>query len=135
MVENNENKMCEKLESLFDVIDRAACQLEGLLADAKAINQNMFQAQLGLKAIAAGMVFSGDMTPEMKKELDAQVAENEKGKEAVQVHMVSHCYWCKEAFAICDALELPGYPLIYTADANEVTCLECLAILVDQEKS
>ena len=132
MAENNENEMCEKLESIFDVIDRAACQLEELLAVAKSINQNMFQAQLSLKAIAAGMVFSGDMTPEMKKELEDRIEEK---AEAVQVHMVSHNYGCKKAFALCGALELPGYPLRYTADANEVTCLECLAKLVDQEKS
>ena len=84
MAENNENEMCEKLESIFDIIDRAACQLEGLLTDAKAINQNMFQAQLGLKAIAAGMVFSGDMTPEMKKELEDQIAAKEQGDQAAQ---------------------------------------------------
>ena len=86
MVESNENEMCEKLdeklESIFDIIDRAACQLEGLIAVAKSINQNIFQAQLGLKAIAAGMVFSGDMTAEMKKELDAQIEAKEQGDQA-----------------------------------------------------
>jgi len=85
MVESNENEMCEKLESIFDLIERAACQLGAVLGDTKAINQNMFQAQLGLKAIAAGMVFSGDMTPEMKKELEDQIAAKEQGDQAAHI--------------------------------------------------
>jgi len=99
MVESNENEMCEKLESIFDLIDRTTCQLEALvkhagtmiesmkemLGDTKAINKNMFQAQLGLKAIAAGMVFSGDMTPEMNKELEDQIAAKEQGDQAAHI--------------------------------------------------
>ena len=85
MAENNENEMCEKLESLFDIIDRAACQLGVVVKQAEAINQNMLQAQLGLKAIAAGMVFSGDMTPEMKKELEDQIEAKEQGDQAAHI--------------------------------------------------
>ena len=135
MVESNENEMCEKLESIFDIIDRAACQLEGLIAVAKSINQNMFQAQLGLKAIAAGMMFSGDMTPEMKKELEDQIEEK---AEAGQVHMVAHKNGIKLAFALCEAKGSPDCPNINTSDYIKVTCPECHKIILGlaaQEKS
>jgi len=99
MTEKETDALLGTLESLFDVIDRAACQLEALvkhagliiestkemLGDTKAINKNMFQAQLGLKAIAAGMVFTGDMTPEMKKELEDQIEAKEQGDQPAHI--------------------------------------------------
>jgi len=148
-MENEE--MFEKIASIIELLEKTRDQLEKICmhmanmaesyvsvnGDVKNINQEMHQASLGLKAIAAEVTKA---EPEPAKPIEVG---DMKADDDYKEHVTMPVHRCDidGKLAVCGAMGTASQP--YAARMNEpvvpdwdkVTCPECLAKLAAQGKN